>query len=86
MVMMVGAHGGQAGPVVVAVLDLVEVAGGVVAAGHGQRAAVSVHGDSAGQPAPDRVGGVAGELFEETGDVLGIEEQLAQLAESSGAV
>ncbi|HEX4102765.1 MAG TPA: hypothetical protein VHY21_19850 [Pseudonocardiaceae bacterium] len=81
-----GAHGGQAGPVVMAVLDLVEGAGVGVAAGHGQRAAVAVHGDPAGQPAPDRVGGVAGKFVEEPGDVLGVEEQLAQLTESPGAV
>ncbi len=81
-----GAHGGQAGPTVVVVLDFVEGAGVGVAAGYGERAAVAVHGDPAGQPGPDGVGGVTGEFFEEAGDVLGLEEQLLHLAEGSGVV
>lgn len=70
----------------VAVLHLIHTQGLRVATGHGQRAAVTVHGDPAGQVGSDGGGGVAGQLVEESGDVVGVEEQLLQFAGGDGTV
>jgi hypothetical protein len=69
-----GAHGGEAGPVVMTVLHLIEVDRGGVAAGHSERPAVTAQGDPARQPGPHRVGGVMGHLYQELGEALGVDQ------------
>lgn len=47
---LTGAHGGQAGAVVMTVFHLIEVDRSGVAAGHGDGPAVAAQGDTARQP------------------------------------
>jgi hypothetical protein len=73
---LAGVQGVQAGALVVAVLDLVDLAGSGVAVGHGDRATVAAQSDPAGQVAGRHRDGELRELGEESADVLGGQQQL----------
>ena len=73
-------------PVVVTALHFIEAEGVGIVAGHGQRAALAVQGDPARQWGCDGDGGVAGQLVEELGDVVGVDEQLLHLVDGGGAI
>ncbi len=65
-----GGKGGEAGSVLVVVLDLVDLGGANVAAGHSDRTVVAAHGDAAGMVAGQHRGGEVGQLLQELVDVV----------------